>query len=642
MSSISLASNVYLGGNASQVFSGNNRLWRRLPTVKDFWTQLAQNSNSSWLAYVGIDGICRIQATQNTYGQATLPAAFQGVGAVRKCESTQGPISYVLGTNNICQFFGRNIASYGAINKFPASLVNSPTLQDVAINYVPWDAAALRVNGSVISWGTVKTGTWYADNDAINSDSRLASGVTKIQWAGMQTLVALKTDGSLVVIAGNPTSPDVFRFDSPLTTDTHTGIRDIVGGKQEDYFAKIDNQNIVTIYERVNGTDPFRIIRDCPTEFLNPGSTLSSMDITYGMAIALRSDGSVVTWGTLSRQQENGVDIDPAPKHVYLPRPGGATGAKVTCWAGIGYLGLPNGSGNYEVTQWNTIDKTTGRDLMLLGRDYEGKYTPYDINTGYWVRNAFGVTWDANFSVSVAQDVKFSTYAKRFVCPTLGRGPQGYSTKINGWPVMEYNNSNQFLTAQFNGVESSILLRPTGDSYQAESLVFMAKKAVVDSINAVWIQDNTASPRAIFNTPDNTLFVDYGTKVSNGSAHRLTVSNIWPNRNNTTSHIFVITLNAAPAQGEPSIAVWRDGSLIGSLNLAEPITVLAGNTTILGNNGGFANSFCALLAEFISFGYILPATDRQKIEGYLAWKYATASQLPEDHPYKQNVPLRVE
>jgi hypothetical protein len=213
---------------------------------------------------------------------------------------------------------------------------------------------------------------------------------------------------------------------------------------------------------------------------------------------------------------------------------------------------------------------------------------------------------------------------------------------MNGWISQDYDNSNQFLTTQFNGVESNIFLRPVGDSYQAESLVFMAKKKVVDTINAVWIHDNVAGSRTIFNTLDNILFIDYGVKVSDNSAHRLTIPDIWPTRDGTTSHIFIITLNTNPSQGEPSIAVWRDGSLIGSLNLTEPVTVVAGSTTILGNNAGLANSFRAELAEFMSFGYIVSTTARQKIEGYLAWKYATASQLPESHPYKQNIPLRVE
>jgi len=318
MSNISLASNVYLGGGASQVFSGNNRLWRKYTVVKDFWPGDYEYSSYTWLSYIGLDGICRIgSSSNNNYGQATVPAAYQGAGAVRKCISTID-VACVIGPNNVCQFFGRNdVANYGAIRRFPASLVGSPTIKDVALVH-PNFAAALRTNNSVIAWGRLKTESgWAADYDAINNDPRLTSGVVKIQWCGNGgTFVALKSDGSVVIIPGNPTG-DSWAGNAFLTANL-TGIRDIIGGKQVGCFATIDNQDILTIY-RADSIDPRGIITQCPTEFLSTGSTLHSLDMGYGAAIALRKDGSVVTWGNQSRALERGVAIAPQPEELPTP-----------------------------------------------------------------------------------------------------------------------------------------------------------------------------------------------------------------------------------------------------------------------------------------------------------------------------------
>lgn len=45
-------------------------------------------------------------------------------------------------------------------------------------------------------------------------------------------------------------------------------------------------------------------------------------------------------------------------------------------------------------------------------------------------------------------------------------------------------------------------------------------------------------------------------------------------------------------------------------------------------------------AEAIVIRGALNTSDRQKLEGYLAWQWALASSLPSDHPYKSAAPLR--
>jgi hypothetical protein len=44
------------------------------------------------------------------------------------------------------------------------------------------------------------------------------------------------------------------------------------------------------------------------------------------------------------------------------------------------------------------------------------------------------------------------------------------------------------------------------------------------------------------------------------------------------------------------------------------------------------------LYEIMNFTSTLVTADRQKVEGYLAWKYGVASNLPAGHPYKSSPP----
>lgn len=62
------------------------------------------------------------------------------------------------------------------------------------------------------------------------------------------------------------------------------------------------------------------------------------------------------------------------------------------------------------------------------------------------------------------------------------------------------------------------------------------------------------------------------------------------------------------------------------------------NANVIGVDNGNINRFQGDLAEYI----VLPSVDtdtRQKLEGYLAWKWGLEGELPADHPYKVNPPV---
>lgn len=60
----------------------------------------------------------------------------------------------------------------------------------------------------------------------------------------------------------------------------------------------------------------------------------------------------------------------------------------------------------------------------------------------------------------------------------------------------------------------------------------------------------------------------------------------------------------------------------------------------IGYQGQISNVYTwgGLIGEILIYPTALATTDRQKIEGYLAWKWGTVASLPTNHPYKNAAP----
>lgn len=64
------------------------------------------------------------------------------------------------------------------------------------------------------------------------------------------------------------------------------------------------------------------------------------------------------------------------------------------------------------------------------------------------------------------------------------------------------------------------------------------------------------------------------------------------------------------------------------------------NTVIGGTifNGSLVNALTGTISEVVIYNSSLGTTDRQIVEGYLAWKWGIESSLPAGHPYKSAPP----
>lgn len=76
------------------------------------------------------------------------------------------------------------------------------------------------------------------------------------------------------------------------------------------------------------------------------------------------------------------------------------------------------------------------------------------------------------------------------------------------------------------------------------------------------------------------------------------------------------------------------GSLLTVAGFSNPIYT----GLILGNTADISNPYNGAISEMICTNTALGTTDRQKVEGYLAWKWGTTANLPGGHPYKSVAP----
>ena len=84
-------------------------------------------------------------------------------------------------------------------------------------------------------------------------------------------------------------------------------------------------------------------------------------------------------------------------------------------------------------------------------------------------------------------------------------------------------------------------------------------------------------------------------------------------------------------------ALWRNGDI----NDSRATTLINNNTDDLriGSRSGGGETFSGLIVEVIMLDFAADTDTRQKIEGYLAWKWGLAASLPAEHPYKDAAPI---
>jgi hypothetical protein len=571
------------------------------------------------------DGYLRNLGTSgSSYGEGVIPAAYRGQNLVKKVWAGSEQ-SFLLTTDNLLYGWG---ASFGGVTQIPTSLKTAPgnNLRDLhPINSS--HNVAVKSDGRAVGWTSYPSG--FPHLSVINAGGAATSGTGN--WTNLKKIVAsegsailgLRTDGSIVAS---------FAFDGTHPT---TGIKDI----HSNYWRLVilDNTGTAyTVYKRHN------TLGTIPPE----GSGITDIwDTTLNSNTHYWRQNGVIGGGSGQLSAEV-LSVASSVKEIYSNRdwacatvPIDSRKSQLLFWGALR---------NTSTTQ--NVENTGIEDEVQAPRDIYTWWSPYDINTTVWLdpTDRRYISFGSTYTVSAVSDRKNSGMS--LTQPTAANRPQSAIQLLSFVPsaIINLNRSIWFdtsakaLLARVSGVDRSISNLESGTPYAQETVFAVIRKNQDTTSNSCLLQETSIGSnlagRNIFWTPSNKLYVDFGTNAANTQINRLIVDNFFTG---TYPELFIlsITMNTNPTGANPGFSVWVNGSLRATGPALSGAVCSAGGSTVLGNNGGgaFLNG---TLGELVMLNYIPGEDIRQRIEGYLAWKFQIASSLPSGHGFKDNQPLR--
>ena len=240
-------------------------------------------------------------------------------------------------------------------------------------------------------------------------------------------------------------------------------------------------------------------------------------------------------------------------------------------------------------------------------------WTPANISTALWLDAADASTITLNGG-NVSQWNDKSGNARNATQATAANQPAYTASGLNGKPVLTWDGGNDVLNtasalnhpvsiysvAQLSGATNSTR-GIVGSGSQSYSLGTLSSSPAATSAYALW-NPFLNGGAYINNTATTDPVVLGSTTVSN-------VENTW--------NTYVNGSNAGQA-------IWDTG------------TPAAPGFIRIGYSGVGSEYWLGTIAEVVITSTTLSTTDRQKLEGYLAWKWGLTNNLPANHPYKWN------
>jgi hypothetical protein len=192
----------------------------------------------------------------------------------------------------------------------------------------------------------------------------------------------------------------------------------------------------------------------------------------------------------------------------------------------------------------------------------------------------------------------------------------------NGTPTFYQNPSSIYL----NGSSSLINTSFTSQIY----ILFIVYKKT-STYGALYTTDTNSatSYTGLFPTEGSTTYFD------SGAAWYSQATTIPDSTQN------ILTIQYTSAGAGANMYVWLNGTLNISTTAAGDRVI---NSLILGvrNSSGWNGYITGNYYEVIQYSSNFTTTQRQKIEGYLAWKWGLSKNLPNTHPYYSYAPANTE
>jgi hypothetical protein len=184
--------------------------------------------------------------------------------------------------------------------------------------------------------------------------------------------------------------------------------------------------------------------------------------------------------------------------------------------------------------------------------------------------------------------------------------------------------TNSLPTINWNGVDNGLVI--TGMNLQKYSFAFVMRHNNTTSVRAIMTKRSGVGAGFfwfLFNTTSGSINWDQDGARYNTAFIPATA----------TDYVYVLV---RPLTGSARTQ-YVNGTLSGST--ATNADHLNTETLILGNDFSSANrGVNAIISEVIVVNNDLSVSQRQILEGYLAWKWGTVSTLPAAHPYKATRP----
>jgi hypothetical protein len=235
-------------------------------------------------------------------------------------------------------------------------------------------------------------------------------------------------------------------------------------------------------------------------------------------------------------------------------------------------------------------------------------WTPASITTALWLDAADEST--ITIATGVSQWNDKSGNGRNFSQATAGNQPVYSTSALNGKNVVNFVSSDSLTRAAipFNDLgNNSLYVVGNRTGANAFNVAVIISRAATRTRNMLF--GNGSSYWGVYQGNPATGFVGATYKICEIIAD----------------------------QASNSYLHYQDGTSQGSAGNVNENTVFGDNNCYLGNDQ-YGSSLIGNIAEVIFCDEKNTDADRQKIEGYLAWKWGLTSSLPNDHPYKSSAP----
>jgi hypothetical protein len=194
---------------------------------------------------------------------------------------------------------------------------------------------------------------------------------------------------------------------------------------------------------------------------------------------------------------------------------------------------------------------------------------------------------------------------------TAANSPTYGTTVVNGNNTVSLNGTNQSFSTSFtinSALHSFVVVHKPNTLASSTSLLRFQSASYV-----VFPYYFNAAPHGYITIYDGPLIGEAGTTLLDNSS-------------TTNFNIVVVTIQSG------SQVIFRDGTQQSATS--EALSSTTTPSLRIGSLSGTSEFYGGSIGEIMVFNSFLTTTQRQQLEGYLAWKWGRVSALPANHPFK--------